>query len=475
MLWLALEFPRLALESVQIEDHDTPRVIYAQTGARRSVIDLNTAAARHGIRVGLPVAAAQALCGALRAQARQPEREAETLRTRATWALRYTPWVVLRHERVLLLEIATSLRLFGGLRALLARARSELAGLRWCYRAAVAPTPAAAVLLARAGPTRAVTSTRRLRAVLQAMELECSELPEDVVHALHGVGVRRLGQLLGLPRAEIARRFGQACVNYLDRLLGRAHEALPRFDLPACFDAALELPAPVQHSEALGFAAQRLLRAFCHWLEAAQRAVLDYRLHVRHEDHPDSVLEFGLRQPCIDHTHLSQLLRARLSELALPAAAQSLRLLGGACVPLAAPNGDLFQRAAQTDDDAGRLLERLRGRLGDIAIRQPVLHADHRPEFAQSNRGVHDPALIERAALRPRPLYLFDPPQDLARWPLADFDAPGTALAERIESGWWDEHSVRRDYFRVPCADGALCWLFRDRGNGECYVHGLFA
>ena len=172
----------------------------------------------------------------------------------------------------------------------------------------------------------------------------------------------------------------------------------------AQFEAALELPAPVQHSQALSFAAQRLLRAFCHWLEAAQRAVLDYRLHVCHEDHPDSVLEFGLRQPCIDHDHLSQLLRTRLSELTLPAAAQSLRLEGGACVPLVAPNGDLFQRAAQTDDDAGRLLERLRGRLGEAAVRQAVLRADHRPEFAQDIRNTHADVAIDRAILPPRRL-----------------------------------------------------------------------
>jgi protein ImuB len=287
--------------------------------------------------------------------------------------------------------------------------------------------------------------------------------------------VRRLGQLLGLPRTEIGRRFGQTCVNYLDLLLGRAREALPRFELPARFEAALALPAPVSHSEALGFAAQRLLREFCHWLEAAQRAVLDYRLHVRHEDHPDSVLAFGLRQPCIDHAHLSQLLRTRLSELTLPAPAQSLRLEEGTCVPLAAPNGDLFQRAAQADDDAGRLLERLRGRLGEEAVRQAILRADHRPEFAQSVHAQADMQAIDIACLPPRPLYLFDPPQDAAQWPLSRLEQLDSDHAERIESGWWDAHSVRRDYFRLRCDDGALCWLFRDRITSTCYVHGLFA
>jgi len=45
---------------------------------------------------------------------------------------------------------------------------------------------------------------------------------------------------------------------------------------------------------------------------------------------------------------------------------------------------------------------------------------------------------------------------------------------ERVETGWWRGRHVRRDYFRVLCASGRRCWLFRERETGGWYVHGWF-
>jgi protein ImuB len=50
---------------------------------------------------------------------------------------------------------------------------------------------------------------------------------------------------------------------------------------------------------------------------------------------------------------------------------------------------------------------------------------------------------------------------------------------ERIESGWWDDDDVRRDYFIAETARGEIVWLYRDHrygiDDGEWFLHGLFA
>jgi len=46
---------------------------------------------------------------------------------------------------------------------------------------------------------------------------------------------------------------------------------------------------------------------------------------------------------------------------------------------------------------------------------------------------------------------------------------------ERIETGWWDDTDVRRDYFIADDSNGVSYWVFRERGDsGVLYIHGLF-
>jgi protein ImuB len=78
----------------------------------------------------------------------------------------------------------------------------------------------------------------------------------------------------------------------------------------------------------------------------------------------------------------------------------------------------------------------------------------------------------------PRPVWLLPEPQPLAHlvetqpWVLRD--GP-----ERIESGWWDGHDIRRDYYIATTPSGETAWIYRDHrygiDDGEWFLHGLFA
>ena len=60
------------------------------------------------------------------------------------------------------------------------------------------------------------------------------------------------------------------------------------------------------------------------------------------------------------------------------------------------------------------------------------------------------------------------------------FDSPLDLLAgpERIETGWWDDAPVTRDYFIAENAAGRLVWVYRERlpamGKAAWYLQGLF-
>ena len=78
--------------------------------------------------------------------------------------------------------------------------------------------------------------------------------------------MRSYGALLRLPRAEVARRFGQVVPEHLDTLLGRRADVVVPMRLAERFRQHLEWPYAIASSTALLFPARRLLMAAAHWL-----------------------------------------------------------------------------------------------------------------------------------------------------------------------------------------------------------------
>jgi protein ImuB len=52
---------------------------------------------------------------------------------------------------------------------------------------------------------------------------------------------------------------------------------------------------------------------------------------------------------------------------------------------------------------------------------------------------------------------------------------------ERLETGWWDEDSIARDYYTAVSPRGTNLWVFRSRHRHDerskepgWYLHGIF-
>ena len=394
----------------------------------------------------------------------------------AAWCSQFTPRVTLEPPATVLLEVAASLTLFKGLPALLRAQRAGLKTLGHEAAIAAAPTALAAAWLARAGIEKAVTAAGLEQKLLS---LPVTVLAEDAKlrAALAGIGVASLGQLLALPRAGLARRFGPGLIDRLDRALGRRPDPRPWYQLPPIFCAGIDLPAAVADAEQLLFAARRLVLQLCGYLAGRLAGVQHFRLELLHGKDGHSVCGIGLVAPAADSGHFLRLLREHLQRLLLPAPVTALILRADDIRPLRPDNLSLFQDGAQAPGDAHQLVEQLRARLGTAAVGGLTQRAAHRPECASVAAEVG--AKGEAAAFGPRPLWLLAPPQVLAeeqaqphyRGPLQLLAGP-----ERIESGWWDDGDVKRDYFLARNPEQALLWVYRERQlDGRWYLHGFFA
>ena len=484
MLWLGLHLPRLALDlRLRGQPGAEPALAIQESRAGvRRVHDCTAAAAAAGVRPGMAVNAALALAPELVLHDRDPAAEAAALADLGTWALRFGPLVSLEAPCALVLEIGASLALFGGLEALLARVREGLETLGYRVQAGVAPTPTAALLLARAGGG-VVREPADLATTLHPLPLG---LVADgrTLHDLEGLGLRTLGDLLRLPRAGLARRLGPELVALLDRALGRRPDPRPRHEPPPRFERRLEPATEITATEALLFPLRRLLLELGAALEVLGRGVQHLALELTHPQGARSRIDLELAHPGRDPARLEALFRQRLEACRLPAPVRALELRAGALVPLEGRSLALFPDPGEEQERWGRLLERIEARLGAGRVRGLALRADHRPERAWSpaaDGAPDDPAPAPAsipAPAAPRPLWLLPAPRPL---PLRDGHPwLGGRLRlrqgpERIESGWWDGGDLRRDYFVAENPRHERYWVFRELRAGGWFLHGLFA
>ncbi|CAA0350282.1 Uncharacterised protein [Klebsiella pneumoniae] len=97
-------------------------------------------------------------------------------------------------------------------------------------------------------------------------------------------------------------------------------------------------------------------------------------------------------------------------------------------------------------------------------------------------------ALAQWHAQQPeRPLWLLEKPIALLtrqHYPYYRGRLRLVSMPERIESGWWDDVLIKRDYFIAEGEKGERYWVYRERvsaskvnagdEDARWYLHGLF-
>ena len=434
----------------------------------------------------------------------------DSLEALAQTALQFTPHVTIEAPDLLLLDVGASLQLFGGPEKLLQRLRTEctIAGVA-TIQLATAPNPTAAGLLARAPhphvphqDRRADTPAQR-QAQLNGLPVTGLSTARPHREILQTLGTHTLKDLALLPRPGVARRFGRALLDELDRAMGRAIDVRIPYQPAPVFVTRLELPYQVTESTALLFGARRLLGQLAGWLNAGRLGTRRLTFTAEHDDCPPTPIEVRLATPSRDPDRLCVLLRERLGRIQLPEATHTLGLTCNDASPMGDTTVDLFTSAPPEHESLGRLIERLHARLGPGGLWRVNPYPDHRPEAAYRIEWVEDLTRLttagmpkkncmapdqvpyKRPAGLPRPLWLLHTPVALAERNTRPFWHGPLALVagpERIETGWWDGNLVERDYFVAENDEHILVWIFRSRtglsnqgsGPGTWYLHGLF-
>lgn len=481
MLWVALELPALPLQLAErAQPGTTPLVIGAGPSQRPVVACANAAARAAGVREGMTVAAVRALAGDLKYLERDAAAERESLERLAGWATQFTPMVSIEPTG-LVLEVESSLKLFGGLVRLLQALRSGVRALGFHSTLGIAPTPLAARAFARAQargiPVRSCAAMADLPARLADLPLFLLEWPGRALELLADLGILRVKDALALPRGGFSQRFGPEALAMLDRLAGRIPDPRLAYAAPARYRATLELPAEAEGVEAILFPLRRLLVEMEGTLRGHGAGVQELDLHLEHGRQQRTRLALSFAAPEREAEFILAIAREKLGRLELPAPTVRLRVVADRLLPFVAREGTWLPGREERGVGRARLVERLAARLGPGRVFGIALADDHRPEHGWRNSAT--------AASRPvydggaRPVWLLGRPQRLvagATGPTLQGRLALVAGPERIETGWWDGEPVRRDYFVATNPAEETLWIYRERRDpGAWYLHGVFA
>ena len=391
-----------------------------------------------------------------------------------------TPKISFAPPNALLLEVRGSLRLFGGLAniksALVEQARKRLSE----PQIGIAPTAKGALWLSRQGNSEAATLVE-LRARLRALPLYVTGWPTAVQDRLAEMGVKSIGDVTRLPREGLARRIGSNHLRDLDRAWGGEIDLHESLELPESLCFSIDLVTETTNSPWLIEAASELFDRLMSDLQRRQRQIAKFAIRFRHLHEEPSVESFELLEPTHRKQRLVRLLTHRLERVRLRAPVIAVELETGDLLDMHIAHPELLQHAQQ-----GRygldiaMVERLRERLGPKNVYGIALFADHRPESAWLKAAVglsRPPSMESGVVWENRPLWLLHSPSEIDSKngrPVYRGALRVEAGPERIESGWWDQNDISRDYFAAICESGERLWIYRDNMTKRWYLHGFF-
>lgn len=506
MLWIALEFPHLSLEAVNrcggsggVGDEgghdlmrDLPVVVTDGPAARPILHAINAAARDAGMNAGMTLASARAMESSLVALPRAPQKETHCVLQIAAWCSQFTPSVS-HAKHCVVLEVSASLRLFGGIAKLTAQVRQGMVAMGYRALIGIAPTPLAAQLLAKM--TQYQTGVRMCQHIAQLNErlaqipLTLFDWSYETLTTLSTLGLTRIKDLLAQSREGLRRRFGALLLDDLDRALGKKPDPRLYVTLPDKFESDIELVFELIESERLLHPINAMLTEMEGFLRARGAGVTALSLSLKHSRDDSTEIIFETRTPARDVTHWLRLIRERFNMISLKTAVVAITMKANRLCPFEEVNESFFPGTETGGKKRDGLMDRLTSRLGEGNVFSIAIKDDHRPESSwqigahqkrvavSSKRAKQLPPVTQQTIQRPT--WLLREPRSLNTVnDCPQYHGLLTILAgpERIETGWWDNKPVARDYFIARNPRQEVCWIFRDYRLGKrWYLHGMFA
>ncbi|MBA4740513.1 MAG: DNA polymerase Y family protein [Burkholderiales bacterium] len=474
MLWLCLNFPDLPINIFSI-DRKTEKPI-AIVESSNTIIAVNKTGQSLGIKNGMSLSAAYGLSNLIEVKYRNKHQEAKKLEEIATSLFKYSSQISINFPNSILIEIGASIKLFCDTKHLKDQIKKTIIELGMNARAAVSPTPLSAVWLASQQIEITVLSISDLPKHLDSLPISTIGSKNTLCIQPDDVGIKTIGELASVSRSAVTQRWGPHVIDQLDRAFGRKPDPCPLFILPRRFNTEISLNLPASSVTELLFGINRIIHSMTNYLQAKQRGVIKFELTITNEENFPHNFNFKLSVPSRDPKHLTNLVQERLNRETIPSRIESIQLKSTQELSITPSNYSLIHQSEHIEPNRGQLIDQLQARLGEKSVYGITVYADHRPE--KSWRATIPGGQRFHGPVNHRPSWLLRTPKALPSVSgIPQLHGPLTILngPERIETGWWDEKDIKRDYFLALTQDHSQVWVYKDIKNQRWFLHGIFS
>lgn len=477
MLWLYLHFPHLSADHLTQQEQPHQPIIVVDV-AKKNILQCNKAALAAGIKPHMTLANAALLCEDLQVVSNCEQRQERCLNALAQQLYQVSACISIKAPDGLLLEVSSMLKLYGSLLNYIENVSSVVQQHSVSFMLGLGFSPLSAQVLARANLCIFSEDEGLLKNELAALPLDAAVLGEVAVNKLSRMGIKTFAALFALPINEVGVRLGADTVRTVQRLLADVPDLQIFYEPPEYFEHYVELLHEAEHVKSIQFVTRRLLSMLSDYLTARQLTCGELQLHLSHRDLPDTKVVIGIANSAQQAEKLLPLISLYLDKTTIEAPITGVKLLTS---NLLSPvnhstkkfdfenDAPAFLQELESSSDLKtpeELISHLQARLGNKSVHGLHMTDDHRPERESNYDLVAQPTAEYLPRLRPS---LILPTPILLTRKVKVLSGP-----ERIQTGWWDDQHVERDYFIAQDEQGKFCWIYRERG-GRWFLHGYFA
>lgn len=479
MLWLYIDFYSLQLDAllltqdakVRHEDAE-PDVLVLVDAKQNRVVQLNDAASKQGLKVGMGIATAVSLYHDVQVMEYQSDKEHSKLKQIALLLYDYTADIALAPPQGLFLRIDNMLKLYGGIDNYWQSLKALLCSFGYRFRFSTGTTPLMAKLLAKQGSNRVSNEAGKLKQQLSQLHIEQLELDKKTSDTLNRVGIKKLEQLMTLPMKELARRFDIHVLNYIGKMLGELKHGLSFYSPPAYFSADLELMFEISNTQILKHPLKKLLGQLETFLKMRNLVTQQLLIHLFYR-HQESI-SFSISRANGEYKQEKwlALLQLKLESVKLAEPVVSVQLEAKVLQPMRTHSQSLFgQKQSQISQE--ELISLLQAKMGEEKVFTLVANNQHHPGWVTTYKPAEqiaeaDQKPLDKHQLKSRPSLQLAEPMPL-KHQVTILKGP-----ERLQTAWWQQNMIHRDYYVARSHDGKLCWVFRTPQK-QWYLQGYFA
>ena len=471
LLWCSIHWPLLALDAYGLSSCAEPAAISAQHGQKKAHITvMNDTAQQHGLTQGMPITLAQALCPNLIIKPWNALHIQHYLEQQHIWLYGITPHIKHLRDHDVAIELSGSLKLWNGKEGLLHILTNALTGLNCPYQLAFAPSAGAAQILARAQPTGGPFYPLEAIHPLPAQAL----LMDTAV--FQRAGFTTIGEILKLPTISRTIRLNKDDVQYLETLLYTHrdwHHPVEPITAAQEFEPEVDTIKPILQW------LEQCIPTIGTTLQRQQQGVEELTISLIDRQHRLSTHPIAFSTPTADSHTLRRVIFAHLEQVQCNEPIQRALIAVSHMRSIAVHRATLFDDPSpHTCQSPEELTDLLRARLGEQHVQSLQPRADFRPECTLQAPTTTNQLSTRTYSHLPKPTWLHHPPQTLQskhgqpyqRGPLKLIHGP-----ERIQSGWWDQQAIARDYYIAQHPLGSWMWVYQERETQQWYLHGYFA